>query len=482
MRCAVIGHVEWVEFARVPQHAGGRLDRSCRRDVVGAGRRRRRGRAPARAARRPVRASSRRSASDELGRAAERRLAELGIDVHVQWGGQTRRAWIHVDGDGERTITVLGDKLLPHGPLPLDGYDLVFFVSGTAEVLRGRARRGSWRRRSRELPTLHEAGVPLDLLVGSVNDPGERYDGLARGRDRGADRRRERRHGERRALRRGAGRARSSTPTAPATRSPRRSRSRLRAGTRSPEALELAARAGSAVLGGRGPVRGAASVGRDDRTRRLDLAHAGEGDRRAPRRRDRAARDRSRTVTGASTSSTRRGRLVNNKDYGPLQLVRAEYDEARRRADAAPARRRDRQRPGRAWGGARDELPLAGPQPARLVRGPWDDALSSLVGEPVRLVEPERRGRRSRPWRRSDPARRRRRSRRSRPSSASHEVDGRRFRMNFGVDGLEPHAEDGWLGRRIAIGEAVVVPQGNVGRCVGHDPEPRHRARRSRTP
>ena len=45
-------------------------------------------------------------------------------------------------------------------------------------------------------------------------------------------------------------------------------------------------------------------------------------------------------------------------------------------------------------------------------------------------------------------------------------VDGRRFRMNFGVDGIEPHAEDGWLGRRVAVGEAVVVPQGNVGRCV----------------
>ena len=32
--------------------------------------------------------------------------------------------------------------------------------------------------------------------------------------------------------------------------------------------------------------------------------------------------------------------------------------------------------------------------------------------------------------------------------------------MHFGIDGLEPHAEDAWLGRRVAIGEAVVVPQG----------------------
>src|SRR5947209_88002 len=32
-------------------------------------------------------------------------------------------------------------------------------------------------RSSRELPTLLEAGVRLDLLVGSGTDPGERYDG-----------------------------------------------------------------------------------------------------------------------------------------------------------------------------------------------------------------------------------------------------------------------------------------------------------------
>ena len=38
--------------------------------------------------------------------------------------------------------------------------------------------------------------------------------------------------------------------------------------------------------------------------------------------------------------------------------------------------------------------------------------------------------------------------------------------MNFGIDGLEPHAEDGWIGKRISIGAAVVVPQGNVGRCA----------------
>jgi ribokinase len=116
---------------------------------------------------------------DEAGRAAVRRLAELGIDTHVQHPGssETRRAWTHVDGDGERTITVLGDKLLPFGPLPLEGYDLVFFVSGDAETLRSARKARFVATTMREQPLLHEAGVRIDLMSGSSNDPREHYDG-----------------------------------------------------------------------------------------------------------------------------------------------------------------------------------------------------------------------------------------------------------------------------------------------------------------
>ena len=51
-------------------------------------------------------------------------------------------------------------------------------------------------------------------------------------------------------------------------------------------------------------------------------------------------------------------------------------------------------------------------------------------------------------------------------AGATEPVDGRRFRMLFEIDGVEPHEEDGWLGNRVAIGEAVIVPLGDVGRCV----------------
>jgi ribokinase len=176
VRCAVVGHVEWVEFARVPHvpgageivHATAVWDEPAGGGaVVGVQLAKLNGRCELFTA----------FGDDELGRRSVRRLAELGLDVHVQHGGHTRRAFTHLDADGERTITVLGDKLLPRGPLPLHGYDLVFFVAGDGEALRSARAARFLAATARELPTLLDGHVPLDLLVGSASDPGERYDG-----------------------------------------------------------------------------------------------------------------------------------------------------------------------------------------------------------------------------------------------------------------------------------------------------------------
>ena len=45
-------------------------------------------------------------------------------------------------------------------------------------------------------------------------------------------------------------------------------------------------------------------------------------------------------------------------------------------------------------------------------------------------------------------------------------MDGRRFRMTIGVDGVDPHAEDGWIGGRVRVGDAVVAVRAHVGRCA----------------
>ena len=38
--------------------------------------------------------------------------------------------------------------------------------------------------------------------------------------------------------------------------------------------------------------------------------------------------------------------------------------------------------------------------------------------------------------------------------------------MLFGVDGIGPHEEDEWIGRRVRIGEAIVAVGGHTGRCI----------------
>jgi ribokinase len=176
VRCAVVGHVEWVEFARVPyMPAAGSIVHASETTSEPAG-------GGAVVARQLALLAGRCElftalGSDELGRSAQRRLAELGIDVHVQWGGQTRRAWTHVDDDGERTITVLGDKLRPSRVRPEDllDHDAVLFISGETEALLAARRARVLVAVARELPILRQGGVELDALVGSGEDDGERY-------------------------------------------------------------------------------------------------------------------------------------------------------------------------------------------------------------------------------------------------------------------------------------------------------------------
>ena len=157
-------------------------------------------------------------------------------------------------------------------------------------------------------------------------------------------------------------------------------------------------------------------------------------------------------------------RLVNSKGLGMLQQIVPSYDEETELLTLAFP-------DGRALShhvsvdGAVDARFWSVSVPARVVEGPWSEALSDFTGRELRLVRAD------------TPATDRRRSgaatllgtgslRAMARLLGVQDVDGRRFRMNFGVDGLAEHEEDEWLGRRVRIGQAVVVPQGNVGRCA----------------
>jgi len=181
MRVAVVGHVEWCEFLRVERIPGpGEIRHTLERweEPAGGG---------AVAAVQLARLNGEclfltALGGDELGSRTHRELERLGVEVRTAPTDEPqRRAIVHVDVAGERTITVIGQKLVPRGASPalrwreLERVDAVFFVSGDDEALRLARRARVLVATPRELPTLKEAGVELDALVGSGEDESERY-------------------------------------------------------------------------------------------------------------------------------------------------------------------------------------------------------------------------------------------------------------------------------------------------------------------
>jgi ribokinase len=118
-------------------------------------------------------------ARDDLGQETAEQLAGLGVTVHAApRDGRQRRGFVYLTDDHERTITVLGERHVPHGVDDLDwdvlaDCDAVYFTGGDVEALR-HARRARWLVATpRALDTLKAAGVQVDVLVGSATDPGE---------------------------------------------------------------------------------------------------------------------------------------------------------------------------------------------------------------------------------------------------------------------------------------------------------------------
>lgn len=181
MRVGVVGHVEWVEFARVEAvPRPGEIAHAFETWEEPAG-----GGAVAAVQLRRLAGSCvffTALGADALGRRARAELGHLGVEVRsIPEVESTRRAFTYIDDAGERTITVLGEKLRPRGGdsrLPwreLAGLDAVYFVSGDAEALRHARLARVLVATSRELETLREAEVELDALVGSAEDEGEVY-------------------------------------------------------------------------------------------------------------------------------------------------------------------------------------------------------------------------------------------------------------------------------------------------------------------
>jgi uncharacterized protein YcbX len=158
-----------------------------------------------------------------------------------------------------------------------------------------------------------------------------------------------------------------------------------------------------------------------------------------------------------------RDRMVNGKVIGALQSVVASFDERSGRLEFEfPDGSR-----------VEDEVRLGAPVAAkffsrqsegRLVDGPWASALSGRLGQPLRLVSA------------GSAVDRGAVGAASLISRASLErlarqadvdtIDARRFRMLIEVDGVPAHAEDGWVGGEVRVGEALIQFEGHVGRCL----------------
>jgi ribokinase len=183
LRMAVVGHCEVVSFvtvARLP--AAGEVTHGRDLRVVTAGGGPVVAAQMARLLREPVTFLTA-LGRDRAGRRAAEELRALGLEPRIAWReAPTRRAITFVEQDGERSITVIGERLAPLAADPLPWGDLAqrdgVFVTATdpAGLRRARAAGVLAATPRLRLPVLQQGGVLLDALIGSALDPGEALD------------------------------------------------------------------------------------------------------------------------------------------------------------------------------------------------------------------------------------------------------------------------------------------------------------------
>ena len=180
VRVAVVGHVEWLDFAVVERMpATGEIVTATETFELAAG-----GGAVA-----AVQLHKLAGAAlfftvlgdDERGRLAEIELRETqGLDLHATARScSQRRAFTHLDAAAERTITVLGERLVPHGedPLPwgrLADVDGVYLTGGDGAAARAARSAGVLVATSRAADALQAGNIAPDVLVASGRDEKER--------------------------------------------------------------------------------------------------------------------------------------------------------------------------------------------------------------------------------------------------------------------------------------------------------------------
>ena len=150
-----------------------------------------------------------------------------------------------------------------------------------------------------------------------------------------------------------------------------------------------------------------------------------------------------------------RGRMLTQRQAGQLALVRAWYDPERDHLRVAFPDSAVVEGPV-ATEEAVETIIWGRRVAGNLVGGDWSRALSRYCGLPVFLVRPLLPGQCFDEYPISilgggSVAML------SQRAAVEPGLDHRRFRPNFLLQGCEPHEEDGWLGRRVAIGDQLVL-------------------------
>ena len=118
--------------------------------------------------------------NDDYGDRCFKILSNMGIKLHVAWRDKpTRRGFSMIDSQGERAITVIGERLAPNYKDNLDWsilekMDGIFITASDSEIFK-MARSASILCTTPRvgLNTINNSNVLLDGLIGSNLDPGE---------------------------------------------------------------------------------------------------------------------------------------------------------------------------------------------------------------------------------------------------------------------------------------------------------------------
>ena len=180
LKLAVIGHIEWVTFLKVDQlpiageisHAKDYFEEAAGGAAVAAVQ-------MARLINEPVDLITS-LGKDNNGEKCYERLIKLGLNLKVAWREKpTRKGISLISKDGERAITVIGERLQPiaSDDLPwsdMKNYDGIFITATDKEGIRlaSKARFVAATPRTGQA-TLKNSKVKINALIGSGLDPGE---------------------------------------------------------------------------------------------------------------------------------------------------------------------------------------------------------------------------------------------------------------------------------------------------------------------